>query len=275
MQDKSRGPVKKHPLYYAWYEACANQTISLEYRGDFWGFVDVIGEKPEGLSLCRVDDARPLSGDNFIWKDNPRRLNKPGLTDAPAKSHKSGKEKHPLYNIHYHNRRQLQLCTEWHNDFWLFVEEVGEKKEGCSFQKIDAGRPLSKDNFFWREQILINSTDAREKAAAYGRVWRKKNPELAKNTDLKKRFGIDLNEYSRKLSEQGNVCGICGNPETTVDKRTNVLRMLAVDHNHATGQIRGLLCMACNQGLGNFQEDLQRLKKAVSYLESFITGEST
>jgi len=59
-----------------------------------------------------------------------------------------------------------------------------------------------------------------------------------------------------------------------VDKRTGRPRMLAVDHNHVTGQIRSLLCMSCNQGLGNFQEDLQRLKKAVSYLESFTSKDT-
>lgn len=269
MQDKSRGAVKKHPLYFAWYEACANQTIAPEWRGNFWGFVDVIGEKIEGFSLSRVDDTRPLSGDNFIWKDNPRRINKPGLIEVPEKSKKSGKEKHPLYNIHYHYRRQLQLCKEWHEDFWLFVAEVGEKKEGHSFQKKDDTMPLSKDNFFWKEKILINSDDAREKASAYAKVWRERNPELSKNSELRKTFGIDLLTYTNTVVDQLGVCAICGNPETVVDKRTNRLRMLAVDHNHTTGQIRGLLCMGCNQGIGNFQEDLQRLKKAVSYLESF------
>jgi hypothetical protein len=52
---------------------------------------------------------------------------------------------------------------------------------------------------------------------------------------------------------------------------------LAVDHCHAGGHIRGLLCRQCNVGLGNFQDNIQYLKNAIKYLEGSetISSEST
>ena len=60
------------------------------------------------------------------------------------------------------------------------------------------------------------------------------------------------------LTEQGGACGICGEAPT--------IRALHVDHDHETGQVRGLLCQPCNHGLGNFKDDLNRLAGAMRYL---------
>jgi hypothetical protein len=185
-------------------------------------------------------------------------------------SKKSGIEKHPLYNVYYHYRRQNELCQEWKEDFWLFVTEVGDKVENCSFRKIDTTKPLSRLNFFWKEKILVNGEDHKSKAAAYAREWRKKNPDLAKSSDLKKSFGITIKDYVAMSHKQGGKCAICNSEETNLHITGGTTRKLAVDHNHTTGQVRGLLCGACNKAIGYFQEDVQRLKSAVTYLESFI-----
>jgi hypothetical protein len=57
---------------------------------------------------------------------------------------------------------------------------------------------------------------------------------------------------------QGGVCGICLNPDPK--------GLLCVDHNHATGKTRGLLCHKCNRGLGCFEDDVNLLLQAVNYL---------
>ena len=90
--------------------------------------------------------------------------------------------------------------------------------------------------------------------------------------DLLRGFGITTKEYEERLLSQKGVCAICGNPETIMDRRTNKPRSLAVDHCHKTNKVRALLCMRCNQGIGNFQEDLQRLKQAVEYLEGYTNA---
>jgi len=104
-------------------------------------------------------------------------------------------------------------------------------------------------------------------SAAYMRDYRKKNPDKMKAIDLKKRFGITLEEYNFLLDKQNGVCAICSEPEKRRDHRTKKPRALAVDHNHDTGEIRGLLCTDCNTGLGLLQDDPELLKLALSYLE--------
>lgn len=62
---------------------------------------------------------------------------------------------------------------------------------------------------------------------------------------LKKRYGVTAEQFERMVNEQGGACAICG----TIPTR----RRLDVDHNHETGQVRGLLCMQCNTALGQFE----------------------
>lgn len=71
-------------------------------------------------------------------------------------------------------------------------------------------------------------------------------------------YGITPEQYEAMLAEQGGVCAIC--------RRKDKGRNLAVDHDHETGQVRGLLCQACNRAIGQLGEDPDRLDTAVSYL---------
>ncbi|EAU0371747.1 TPA: endonuclease VII domain-containing protein [Salmonella enterica subsp. enterica] len=89
-------------------------------------------------------------------------------------------------------------------------------------------------------------------------------PEIAKNLSLKRLYGITHEEYKQMWAKQEGVCKICGEPETSAYK--GVTKMLAVDHNHQTGEIRGLLCNNCNRGIGLLREDREILKIAIEYL---------
>lgn len=73
------------------------------------------------------------------------------------------------------------------------------------------------------------------------------------------RYGITPQEYSRLNEAQGGTCAICGKECVTGNS-------LAVDHSHVTGEIRGLLCLNCNQGIGKFFDDPALLLKASQYL---------
>lgn len=99
---------------------------------------------------------------------------------------------------------------------------------------------------------------------AYTRQRRERYPDSYRATDIKKRFGITLDDYKRMRDEQGNVCAICGKPETV--KRNGKDRWLAVDHCHTTNKIRGLLCGKCNPMIGYSQDDPTILDKAAAYL---------
>jgi hypothetical protein len=91
---------------------------------------------------------------------------------------------------------------------------------------------------------------------AYANAWYAQNKEKYTNYRLKARFGITLEEYNLLLQEQEGVCAIC--------KRTEA-RRLAVDHCHATGQIRGLLCSGCNRLLGRIEDP--KGQAAIRYLQ--------
>ena len=109
--------------------------------------------------------------------------------------------------------------------------------------------------------------DSKETKNAYMREYRKRNKELFKSYDLMKKFGITLEEYNEMLEIQDGACAICGQPETRKDHRTGETRALAVDHDHATGRVRGLLCTDCNTGIGLLQDDIEILLNAVDYLK--------
>lgn len=83
-------------------------------------------------------------------------------------------------------------------------------------------------------------------------------------------YGITLDYYELLLQEQEGVCAACGYPETAMDHRTQQIRRLAVDHNHKTGEVRGLLCTSCNLALGNLLEDPARIEGLLKYILKYI-----
>ena len=93
---------------------------------------------------------------------------------------------------------------------------------------------------------------------------RSQSPEARRGKHVMRNFGITVEQYQQMLSEQNGVCAICKNPETC--KQGGVLMALAVDHDHATGRVRQLLCRSCNVGLGNYNDDPDLLQTAAEYL---------
>ena len=73
-----------------------------------------------------------------------------------------------------------------------------------------------------------------------------------------KKFGINVNQYELMLKEQNGKCYICN-----LEDKSGAL---AVDHCHDTGNVRGLLCRSCNNGLGRFKDDVNLLERAIVYL---------
>ena len=92
------------------------------------------------------------------------------------------------------------------------------------------------------------------------------DPDYFRHHDLKKNFGITLDQYTEMLLAQHGVCAICEKPETAT--RNGKLKALAVDHDHETGELRELLCVECNTGLGKFKDSPDLLLRAAAYLES-------
>lgn len=87
------------------------------------------------------------------------------------------------------------------------------------------------------------------------------------DASLRRNYGITIEDYERMKEEQGGRCLACGDEETPETNPTGARRFLVVDHDHDTGEVRGLLCFQCNKGLGHFKDDPGRLIAAFLYLE--------
>lgn len=89
----------------------------------------------------------------------------------------------------------------------------------------------------------------------------KNNPEgvarIGRNTALKINYGITLDDYLMLFNKQEGKCAIC----LRLQPKT-----LHVDHCHSSKKVRGLLCQRCNMGIGFLDDNTERLKMAVKYL---------
>ncbi len=152
---------------------------------------------------------------------------------------------------------------EW-EDFWQFVSDVDERPTSVhKLKRLDPRLPFGPGNCYWKK-----STSNADKAA-YQRKWRTDNPVKAKSHNLKRAYGITLEQYDAMLLQQDGNCAICRKPEHVLNKEGK-RRALAVDHCHDTKKVRGLLCTNCNKGIGHFSDDPLRLCAAITYLSDFI-----
>jgi len=97
----------------------------------------------------------------------------------------------------------------------------------------------------------------------------KDNLEKIREYKLKLYYGITLKEYENLLKKQDELCAICKEEERTIDGRTGLIKRLAVDHNHKTGKVRGLLCNRCNRVIGYLGESNDLIEKIEKYLKFY------
>jgi len=90
----------------------------------------------------------------------------------------------------------------------------------------------------------------------------KKTKEINRRSRIKTKYGIDEEAYNDLLLKQNNACALCGS--TDVRRKGN--NRLIIDHNHATGEVRGLLCHPCNRILGMIKDSKEWALNAVEYL---------
>lgn len=88
---------------------------------------------------------------------------------------------------------------------------------------------------------------------------KKRKAAKARDARLLKQYGITTKQYDERLKAQKNRCAIC-----KLDCSSG--RKLAVDHDHATGEVRGLLCGKCNRAIGLMSDDIDRFIAAARYL---------
>ena len=199
------------------------------------------------------------------------RLKKTGSTDDPRKELKERGRKfdHPLWKRWLVLLRREVLCDEW-KDFWCFVDAVGDPGDSNKLQRMDTGKPFGPGNFRWSKPLTP------ERASEYGKQWYRANAERQRHYRAKRQYGIEPEHLASMVERQNNRCAICGCEETRFkDDEHKTKWSLAVDHDHGTGRVRGLLCGDCNVGLGAFKDDTDRLLSAILYLKSHRDGGSS
>lgn len=140
----------------------------------------------------------------------------------------------------------------------------------CSRCKV--GKPLSEfylnQNSYCKECIKANSRiwaaanrdRVREGAKSRKRKYRKYNPDPQRDYALKRAYGISIQDWKVMLEKQEGLCAICC---SVLDQGRNT----HVDHDHATGMTRSLLCSLCNKGLGHFKDNAENLVLAAKYIQ--------
>ena len=91
----------------------------------------------------------------------------------------------------------------------------------------------------------------------YQRTWRENNQDIVMGHRVRIRYGITLDEYYKAM-KSSHCCEICGLEEN-----------LCYDHDHITGDFRGILCITCNTALGKLGDTLEGVNRAYMYLKNY------
>lgn len=126
--------------------------------------------------------------------------------------------------------------------------------------KYPSKKGLTSDEF--RKAVNLYNAEWRKtpRAKALQEIKKPKKAELSFKAHLKRHYNMTLGQYEEMLVKQDNRCAICGT------HKDNLKRILQVDHDHITGEVRELLCNSCNGGLGLFRDNPTLLRLAEQYI---------
>lgn len=96
----------------------------------------------------------------------------------------------------------------------------------------------------------------------------KKNPLVERKSSIKRKYGIEWEEFERAYIHSQGKCEICQKPLALVTIKGDGQESASIDHCHTTGKIRGILCRHCNVALGHFRDSRLHLENAIKYLDT-------
>jgi len=229
------------------------------------------------MKKCAVEGCEKEARSRRYCQTHYMRLHRHGTVEAGRPDWYGTKASHPLYVTYKAAKQEGKLCDAWLADFWDFVGDVSPIPEGnFRLRRKNKDLPYSKENVEWKPIEVSKAPDESELEYRRRReaVTGKKRGTYTHAKGLKANHGLTAEQYDAMHKAQGGVCEICGKPETKSRANGSLFR-LSVDHCHKTRQsgksngIRGLLCSACNIGLGKFDDDAELLRKAAAYLEKY------
>jgi hypothetical protein len=181
-------------------------------------------------------------------------------------------------------QKSCSSCPEgqqWHPATPEFFPRNSYKKDGLRSQCKECWNKRRKERYSHpeaKEQELAQQKEHRSlsevkvQARVYKKEYNKRPEVIKKRQTYRKGKASSRNKqiqltYSQLFEWQGGVCAICRKPEMIKDQSGNI-RCLALDHNHETGEIRGLLCFKCNTNLALLENE-SFVNAAQAYLNLF------
>ena len=140
-----------------------------------------------------------------------------------------------------------EYMKQWRHDHKDEIREYAKKK-------------YISDGVTRKEKMTNYKERNKDKIKQYNARNREHTLEYMKDYHTRNKYGITLKQKCDMLASQNNKCALCGNIFSS-----NTL--ICIDHDHATGKLRALLCSACNTGLGCFKDSNILFHKAINYLK--------
>ncbi len=208
--------------------------------------------------------------DNFVWTPEVKfcnfcRQSKPLTEFRPgvAKGNQ-GRKCRQCYN-EYMVRRRAKMRARTGKELPAIVEKKCNRCGAVkSFKEFNRRTGSVTGLCSYCKECAVNDVTTHYAKNRRDPEWYEKNVVAKKLV----KFGLSLNDYKRLLADQNGVCAICSKPETRKIYGKTIL--MAVDHCHKTGRVRGLLCGGCNKGIGHFGDDPSLLVSAADYLRRSV-----
>lgn len=182
------------------------------------------------------------------------------------------------YNKKYyeeHKEAERQRCLKWYHENKDKLDKKTLKEYHDAYYQANKERwprrtKEQQDQYnATRREKYASDDEYREAQKQLVKEYWQANPRVRKNQRLRQ-YNITIEEYEEMLEAHGHKCAICGYSDKSSPKFFPM-----VDHDHASGKVRGILCSNCNTAIGKMKDNPELLKRAAEYLEhgGFFNGE--
>ncbi len=143
---------------------------------------------------------------------------------------------------------------KYYRDYYVDHKEEIAKRKSKRWQEH-----REEHKKYRRTYYLAHKKELAEKQKIYRQKHKREIAEYKRKRTLLRRYNLTLEQVDELLIKQDHRCAICKKPLTEAQR--------TIDHDHRTGEARGILCMPCNSGLGMFKEDQTVMAEAIQYLK--------
>lgn len=173
-----------------------------------------------------------------------------------------------IYNKAYREKNRLAIREQSKFYYEANKSTLGDKRKDYYLknkERIAAQRKLYREKNKTKVKLCMAKASKKyreankEKRLAMSRIYYQKNKEKLSLAASRKRYKLTQDQYNNLLMSQGGLCASCG-------KKCSIQPRLAIDHDHATGKVRGLLCHKCNCALGMLYDSPDLIRKLLEYI---------